>query len=93
MGFPAQHRQKLRSTNAVERLNKEAKRRADVVGVFPGEASILRLIGAVLLEANGERATQHRCMQGEAMAEPLGPPLIEGDATPADNAEAAPQAA
>ena len=93
MGFPAQHRQKLHSTNTVERLNKEVKRRADVVGIFPGEASILRLIGAVLLEANDEWATQHRYMQVEAMAELLGPPLIEGEAAPADAAEVTPQAA
>jgi transposase-like protein len=93
MGFPAQHRQKLHSTNTVERLNKEVKRRADVVGIFPGEASILRLIGAVLLEANDEWATQNRYMQVEAMAELLGPPLIEGEATPTDAAEVTPRAA
>ena len=93
MGFPAQHRQKLHSTNTVERLNKEVKRRADVVGIFPGEASIVRLIGAVLLEANDEWATQNRYMQVEAMAELLGPPLIEGEATPTDVTEATPRAA
>ena len=54
MGFPAQHRVKLHSTNPLERLNKEVKRRADVVGIFPSEQSILRLIGAVLPEANDE---------------------------------------
>ena len=54
MGFPAQHRSKLHSTNPLERLNKEVKRRADVVGIFPGESSIVRLIGAVLLEQNDE---------------------------------------
>ena len=93
MGFPAQHRQKLHSTNTVERLNKEVKRRADVVGIFPCEAAIVRLIGAVLLEANDEWATQNRYMQLEAMAEPLGPPRIEGEVTPADDAEVAPEAA
>ena len=93
MGFPAQHRQKLHSTNTVERLNKEVKRRADVVGIFPGEASIVRLIGAVLLEANDEWATQTRYMQVEAMAELLGPPLIEGEATPADTTHLTPRAA
>ncbi len=69
MSFPAQHRTKLHSTNNLERLNKEVKRRADVVGIFPNEASILRLIGAVLLEQNDEWQTQSRYMRVEAMAE------------------------
>ena len=69
MAFPAQHRTKLHSTNPLERLNKEVKRRADVVGIFPNETSITRLIGAVLLEANDEWQIQHRYMQVEAMAE------------------------
>ena len=73
MAFPAQHRTKLHSTNPLERLNKEVKRRADVVGIFPGEASITRLIGAVLLEANDEWQLQHRYMQVEAMAELAAP--------------------
>jgi len=74
--FPAQHRTKLHSTNPLERLNKEVKRRADVVGIFPNEASITRLIGAVLLEQNDEWLLQHRYMQIEGMAE-LTPPAIE----------------
>jgi transposase-like protein len=73
MAFPAQHRAKLHSTNPLERLNKEVKRRADVVGIFPNEAAITRLIGAVLLEANDEWQLQHRYMQLEAMAELLSP--------------------
>mgnify|MGYP003119082453 CR=1 FL=1 len=56
-------------TNSLERLNKEVKRRADVVGIFPNEGSIIRLIGAVLLEANDEWQTQNRYMQTEPMAE------------------------
>ncbi len=76
MEFPASHRAKLHSTNPLERLNKEVKRRADVVGIFPGEASIIRLIGAVLLEANDEWQLQHRYMQTEVMAE-LTPTLID----------------
>src|SRR5215218_7717206 len=78
MAFPFQHRTKLHSTNPLERLNKEVKRRADVVGIFPNEASITRLIGAVLLEQNDEWLVQHRYMQIEGMAE-LTPPLIDAD--------------
>ena len=77
MNFPVQHRVKLHSTNPIERLNKEIKRRADVVGIFPTEGSIIRLIGAVLLEANDEWQLQHRYMQTEAMAE-LTPLTIDG---------------
>ena len=75
LAFPVQHRAKLHSTNPLERLNKEVKRRADVVGIFPNEASIMRLLGAVLLEANDEWQLQHRYMQLEAMAELLTPEL------------------
>jgi putative transposase len=87
VGFPAQHRTKLHSTNPLERLNKEVKRRADVVGIFPGEASITRLIGAVLLEQNDEWQTDRRYMQLEGMAE-LTPPAAE-----AEPAQIPPQAA
>ena len=87
MGFPVQHRAKLHSTNPLERLNKEVKRRADVVGIFPCEASITRLIGAVLLEQNDEWQLQHRYMQVEAMAELTMP------ATEPEPAQIPPQAA
>ena len=68
MTFPEQHRVKLHSTNPLERLNKEVKRRADVVGIFPNEDSITRLIGAVLLEQNDEYQLQCRYMQLEGMS-------------------------
>jgi putative transposase len=72
MSFPPQHRTKLHSTNPLERLNGEIKRRTEVVGIFPNEASIVRLVGAILLEQNDEWAVQRaRYMTLETIA-PLG---------------------
>jgi transposase-like protein len=65
--FPAAHWAKIHSTNPIERLNKEVKRRADVVGIFPNEASITRLVGAILLEQNDEWQLQHRYMTLETI--------------------------
>ena len=68
-GFPKEHRSKIYSTNPLERLNAEIKRRTDVVGIFPNEAAIYRLVGALLLEQNDEWALQRRYMTLEALAE------------------------
>ncbi len=58
MGFPAQHRAKFHPTNPLEWLNDEIKRRSEVVGIFPGEAAVIRLIGVLLLEQNNKWAVQ-----------------------------------
>jgi len=60
MDFPKEHRVKIHSTNVLERLNKEIKRRSDVVGILPNEAVIRRLVGALPLEQNDEYAIQKR---------------------------------
>jgi putative transposase len=52
MSFPAEHWSKLRSTNPLERLNNEIARRSDVVGIYPNDAALIRLAGALLLEQN-----------------------------------------
>ncbi|WP_448059688.1 IS256 family transposase [Cellulomonas hominis] len=68
--FPAAHWKKIWSTNPLERLNKEVKRRTDVVGVFPNTAALLRLAGAVLVEAHDEwAATDRRYLSENSMAQ------------------------
>src|SRR3546814_14776589 len=77
MGFPAQHRAKLHSTNPLERLNGEIKRRSEVVGIFSNEAAVTRLIGALLLEQNDEWAVQRaRYMSLETIAPLSDDPLV-----------------
>jgi transposase-like protein len=83
MNFPREHRAKLYSTNPIERLNGEIKRRTQVVGIFPNEAAITRLIGAILLEQNDEWAVQRgRYMSLETMAPLSDNPIVMLSAVP-----------
>jgi len=61
MTFPKEHRAKLHSTNPIERLNGEIKRRTDVVGIFPNDDAIVWHGGAIQLEQNDEWAVQRAC--------------------------------
>ncbi|MGQ0699896.1 MAG: IS256 family transposase [Panacagrimonas sp.] len=77
MTFPAAHRVKLHSTNPLERLNGEIKRRTEVVGIFPNDAAIRRLVGAILLEQNDEWCVQRsRYMTRETISEMVDAPVI-----------------
>ena len=83
MTFPKEHRLKLHSTNPIERLNGEIKRRTEVVGIFPNEAAITRLIGAILMEQSDEWAVQRaRYMTLETMAPVSDNPIVMLSAVP-----------
>jgi transposase-like protein len=70
-------------TNPIERLNGEIKRRTEVVGIFPNEAAITRLIGAILMEQSDEWAVQRgRCMSLETMAPVSDNPIVMLSAVP-----------
>ena len=68
MAFPKDHRAKIHSTNPLECLGGEIKRRTDVVDIFPNDAAVARLVGAILLEQNDEWAIQRRYMTLETLS-------------------------
>jgi transposase-like protein len=69
-GFPTAHWSKIWSNKPIERLNRELNRRTDVVGIFPDKASVIRLVGALLVEINDEMiATQRRYVAAASVAE------------------------
>jgi transposase-like protein len=84
MSFPKEHRARLHSTNPLERVNGEIKRRTEVVGIFPNEDAIVRLVGAILLETNDEWAVQRsRYMSLETIAPLSDNALVSLPAIPA----------
>ena len=66
--LPREHWAQIASTNPLERVNKEVKRRSDVVGIFPNDAAIIRLVGALMIETNDEWAVARRYMGLESFA-------------------------
>ena len=88
--FPVEHWPQIRSNNPQERLNKEIRRRTDVVGIFPNRAAIIRLVGALLAEQTDEWAVARRYMSAESLTRPRHDDISPGDPRPAITAATTP---
>ena len=67
MSFPAEHRSKLRSTNPLERVNREIGRRSDVIGIYPNDAALIRMAGMLLIEQNDEWLVQRKYLSDHSI--------------------------
>ena len=76
MSFPSEHWTQIASTNPLERVNREIKRRADVIGIFPNDEAIIRLVGTLMLETNDEWAVARRYMSLETLARVTDNPTV-----------------
>jgi transposase-like protein len=82
--FPAEHWPKLRSTNPLERMNREVGRRSDVVGIYPNDAALIRLAGMLLIEQNDEWLVGRRYLSEHSIRLVLSEPRGAEEVSPSE---------